>query len=275
MRQLTYRDVKVSGIRLRVSEAGSGPAVLLLHTAFMDRTCWNAVIEALAPRFRVVAPDLPGFGESEKPAESRFSYTVEAFAHVVTDLFAGLELGQGCVVGHGLGGAVAICLASRHPELVSRLMLVDALCYPARLDPTRRLSLIPIVGSFLFKQLWGKALFRSYFRDVLSAQAIAPQRIDHYYAAFNTPAARNSTFAALRATQDTRTVVAAVSRIQVPTLVVWGRYDAVYPAALGQRLAREVRGAGFELLDCGHSPPEEQAARLGEVSKKFFLAERA
>ena len=140
---------------------------------------------------------------------------------------------------------------------------------------TRRLSLMPIVGSFLFKQLWGKALFRSYFREVLTAQAIAPQRIDHYYEAFNTPAARNSTLAALRATQDTRTVVAAVSRIQVPTLVVWGRYDAVYPAALGQRLAREIRGAGFELLDCGHSPPEEQAARLGEVSKKFFLAERA
>ena len=87
------------------------------------------MIEDLAADFRVVVPDLPGFGESVKPAEGRFPYTVDAFAEVVADLFAGLALGQACVIGHGLGAAIAIRLANRFPELVSRLVLVDALCY--------------------------------------------------------------------------------------------------------------------------------------------------
>src|SRR5690606_29935356 len=132
------------------------PPLLLLHTALLDRTSWNRTLEGLATSFRVVAPDLPGFGESEKPGPRRFGYTLGEFTHVVTDLFAALELGKAHVVGHGLGGAISIALASSHPELVSRLVLVDALCYPTRPDVARRVASIPILGGLLFKQVSGR-----------------------------------------------------------------------------------------------------------------------
>lgn len=260
-----------------MTDVGSGPTLLLLHTTLLDRTCWNASIERLSDDFRVVAPDLPGFGESEKPALGRFDYSVGAFAHVVKDLFAGLGLGQANVAGHGLGGAIAMSIASRSPELVSRLALIDALCYPTRADLMRRTALLPMLGGFLFKQMWSKPMFRSYCRDVLtdSAKPMSNSRIEHYYEVFSTPAARNSALATFRATKDTQSVVADVARITMPTLVLWGRHDSVYPAALGQRLSKELRNGGFQLLSSGHTPCEEQPELLAAELKRFSLARRA
>lgn len=271
-----FRDVKASGIRLRVTDVGSGPTVLLLHTLFTDRTCWDGLLSVLAPAFRVIAPDLPGSGESEKPAEGRFAYSIDAIAHVVTDLYAGLGLGQAYVVGHGLGGAVAIQLASRYPELVSRQLLLNAWCYPTRLDPTLHAALLPIVGSILFKQLLGKTLLRSHFSDRLSSKGhpIPGARLDHYYEQFNTPAARNSALSMLRNTRDTRHTLAALSRINVPSLVVWGRYDSLCSPAEGRLIARQIRGCGFELLDAGHLVPEQQPDQLAELVLRFGQAKR-
>lgn len=269
--QFLYRDVKASGIRLRVTETGQGPPLLLLHTTMLDRTSWNAAIEVLCRDFRVIAPDLPGFGESEKPSRARFGYGVADFVHVVTDLFAGLRLGQAAVAGHGLGGAIALSLASKSPELVSKLVVVDALCYATRPDLARRIATFPIVGGLLFKQLWGRAMFGSYFREVLTAphRRLPSERIDHYYEMFNTPSGRNSAVATLQASADTRTVEVRLGRLGVPTLVLWGRHDAVYPAAFGQRLSKEVPGAGFRLLDTGHLPPEEDPGELAENIRRF------
>jgi pimeloyl-ACP methyl ester carboxylesterase len=276
VRPATFRDIKSSGIRLRVTEVGEGPPVLLLHTALLDRTSWSPTIEQLSSSFRVVAPDLPGFGESEKPTARRFGYTLSEFTHVVTDLFAALELGKAHVIGHGLGGAISIALASRNPELVSRLVLADALCYPTPPDVARRIASIPVLGGLLFKQVSGRGMFGSYFRNVLSSgqTELAPERVQHYFEVFSSPSARSSALQTLRATQDSRPVVAQLRRISAPTLVVWGRRDGVYPAAFGQRLARDIRGAGFMLLDTGHIPQEEAPEEFAQGSKRFLLAER-
>jgi pimeloyl-ACP methyl ester carboxylesterase len=276
VRERVERDVTASGIRLRVVEAGSGAPVVLLHGLFFDHRTWDYVIDDLEREFRLVAPDFPGFGESEKPAAARFPYGIDAFTEAVADLYGGLGLSRAAVVGHGLGGAVALTLAANHPELVSRLVLVDALCHAADPDWRRRLVLAPFVGSFVLRQLWGRSAFRAYFRDVeLSPRArVSTERIDGYYESFNSPAARGSTLATLRATMDTRAVVARIARVQCDTLVVWGRDDRLQPAALGQRLARQMRHAGFELLDTGHAPQEEQPAALAQLIARFLRDER-
>ncbi|HEX3596656.1 MAG TPA: alpha/beta hydrolase [Polyangiaceae bacterium] len=272
----TVRDIKANGVRLRVALSGNGPPVVLLHGLFTHHGTWDAVIDEMSSEFRLVAPDFPGFGESEKPSASRFAYDIGAFTEVVADLFAGLDLGRAAVVGHALGGAVALALAARHPELVSRLVLVDSVCFDAPVDLRRRIALFPFVGGFVLKQLWGRATFRSFFRtDVLSDRPGYPlERIDGYYEKFNDPAARGSALATLRGTRDTRTIEAQTDRIQVPTLVVWGRADRLVPARFGQRLSRQIRGAGFELMDTGHAPHEELPAEFAAVLRRFLRAER-
>jgi pimeloyl-ACP methyl ester carboxylesterase len=177
-------------------------------------------------------------------------------------------------VGHGLGGAIALTLAARYPELVSGLVLVDALFRPDSSEPPRRLASLPIVGGFAFKQVWGRAAFRSYFRDrVFSSENPQPlESIDYYYRRFTPPAARASAFATIRATRDTRPVVADTARIKSRTLVIWGQHDSIYPVAIGHRLARDIRGAGFELMNSGHAPHEEQPEAFAR-RLKIFLSE--
>lgn len=270
------RDVKASGVRLRVAETGTGPSLILIHGLFVDHTTWDGVVDALSDDYRVVAPDLPGFGQSEKPADARFPYGIDAFASAIVDLYAGLELGRAIIVGHALGGAVAITLAARHPELISRLVLIDALCYPARVDLVRRVALAPFAGGFLFKQFWGKAAFRAYFRDSYlgDASRVPVSRLDYYYDVFNTPASRASALSTLRATRDTRPVVADIARITTPTLVIWGQDDALYPAGLGQRMSREIRNAGFQLMDAGHASQEEVPQAVADAIRRFCTSRR-
>jgi pimeloyl-ACP methyl ester carboxylesterase len=276
MVERTVRDVVASGVRLRVAEHGSGSPVVFLHGLYLDHSTWDGAIAELGGRFRCVVPDLPGFGESEKPPPSRFPYGLEAFLSVVIDLYAALGLGRAAVVGHGLGGAVAILVAARHPELVSKLVLVAPLCHAAPPDPGARVASLPLVGSLVVKQLWGRLAFRAFFRRwVFGASSEVPDaRIDYYYDLFSSPAARGAALATLRAMGDSRSVVAHTQRIETPTLLVWGRADRIYPAALGQRLSREIRGARFELLDAGHAPQEERPEALGAVLGRFLGAGR-
>jgi len=271
------RDIKASGARLRVTEMGEGPALVLLHSLLFNRATWHAVLPDLAKHFRVIAPDLPGFGESEKPSAARFAYTLTAFSHALADLYAGLRFGPAAVVGHGLGGAIAIALAARHPELVSRLVLVDAQCYRTRPDPLRRLALLPVIGGFGVKQLWGRGAFRRYFHERIFSEpgVVSSEHVDRYYDLFNPPAARASVLATLRGTLDTRSVVADTARIVAPTLVIWGRHDALYPPAFAPRLAREIRGAGLEMMTTGHAPHEEQPKAFVEIVTRFCKAQRA
>lgn len=271
-----YRDVTVSGARLRVADAGEGPPVVLLHGLFMDHHTWSHVTPELTDAFRVIAPDLPGFGESEKPPSNKFSYGFSAFADCIAGLYSGLGLGRAALVGHGLGGAIAIAVAARHAELVSRLVLINPTYFITRADYSRRVAAIPLIGGLMFKQLLGRTGFRTYFREKLTNNAaLDPKRIDHYYERFNTPQGRDSALTTLRATEDTRPIIADTSRIQAPTLVVWGRHDRLCPSGFGQKLSRNIKGSGFELMDSGHSPQEERPTELARVLLTFLKAERA
>jgi hypothetical protein len=78
------RDVTASGVRVRLTDSGEGPPVVLLHGLFLDHTTWDALSATLAESRRVIAPDLPGFGASEKPSSNRFSYHVDAFTETVS-----------------------------------------------------------------------------------------------------------------------------------------------------------------------------------------------
>jgi pimeloyl-ACP methyl ester carboxylesterase len=102
--------------------------------------------------------------------------------------------------------------------------------------------------------------------------SVDSQRIDAYYQTFNSPAARGSALATLRNTVDTRSIVAQTSRIQTPSLVLWGRSDRLYPVSFGQRLSREIRDARFELIDTGHAPQEERPEELAAHISRFLDA---
>jgi len=266
------RDVGTRGARVRFHEAGSGPPLLLVHGFLWSGAVWEDVFPLLARSFRVIAPDLPGFGESEKPSPARYPYGFEGFAESLVDLVAALGVGRISVCGHSMGGAVALMLAANHPDLVEKLILVDPTVYGSRRNAAASIATLPILGPILFKQMYGRATFRRFFREnVYAREEAAPaMRLERMFETFNAPAAREAAYATMLATLDTRPLVASVPRVNAPTLVAWGRSDRSVPVEHGRRLARELRRARFEVFDCGHSPAEEVPSAFAEVAEAFL-----
>jgi pimeloyl-ACP methyl ester carboxylesterase len=250
LRTVLTRDVAARGARIRFDEAGDGPPIVLVHDYLASRVAWEEVVPRLAVHFRVIVPDLPGFGESEKPAPGRYRYDFEGFSESLVDLIAALGLGRVSVCGHAMGGAVALTMAASHAHVVDKLVLVSPLVYPPRPDPMSRIAGLPVLGPLVFKQLYGRALFRNRFADT------AASRRERLFALFDVPAAREAAYATMCAMLDTRPLTASVPRVTAPTLVTWGRTNRSSPVEQGRRLARELR-ARFEVFDCGSSPAEE------------------
>src|SRR6201995_5345004 len=113
----------IHGYRRAFRVAGSGPAILLIHGIGDNSTTWSTVQSKLAQRFTVIAPDLLGHGKSDKP---RADYSVAAYANGMRDLMSVLDIDKVTVVGHSLGGGVAMQFAYQFPQLVERLILVGA-----------------------------------------------------------------------------------------------------------------------------------------------------
>lgn len=272
--EVERRDVGTKTARVRLAYAGKGPPVVLIHDVLQSHLAWSSVMPALAERHHVVALDLPGAGESEKPSAARFGYDFRAFAEVVADVVAALGLGRVALVGHGLGAAVALACAAAHPALAERLVLVAPSIYgDGRTTPLDRLAKVPVLGPMALKQLVGLSEFRRYFREYVYAEdaAIAPAVVEAHFERFGSPAGREATYATLRATRDRRSVVALLPRVRQETLVVTGRLDRLVPPADGRRLVRELGAARLIALDCGHAPPEE-APRAFVSAVQDFLA---
>ena len=273
--KLQTRDVAARGARIRFAEAGAGLPLVLVHDYLASRVAWEDVVPKLAERFHVIVPDLPGFGESEKPPPSRYRYDFDGFSESLVDLVAALGLGRISLCGHAMGGAVTLTLAATYPHVVRKLILVNPLVYPPRPDAMSRIAGLPLLGPLAFKQLYGRTMFRTRFLGGgrASANGAAARRVDRLFELFDAPAAREAAYATMRAMLDTRLLMASVPRVTSPALVAWGRANRASPVEYGRRLARELGGARFEVFDCGLSPPEECPEAFASVVTAFLADE--
>ena len=263
----TPRDLRLRGVRVTYFDLGpaAAPAVIMLHGLALSRMQWAPLARALAPQHRVIALDFPGFGDSEHPRSSGYSYSYEGLAETVVDLVAALDLGRVSLVGHAMGAGVAIVAAADRPEFVARLVLVAAPCYRTPRPLGQRLVEVPLLGAALFERVLGRAAVRPH---VIDAQSAGGPRIHHG----NTTRA---TFAMLRRAGSPSTLEARLPRVRTPTLVVWGRDDRVSPSTHGSRLAREIQGARLEILECGHAPEAECPRQFASIVSEFLADEPA
>src|SRR6476646_3472257 len=141
---LQYRTIH--GYRRAFRVAGSGPAILLSHGIGDNSTTWSTVQSKLAQRFTVIAPDLLGHGRSDKP---RADYSVAAYANAMRDLLSVLEIERVTVVGHSLGGGVAMQFAYQYPERCERLVLVSTGGVSHEVHPALRWAATPVADLFL------------------------------------------------------------------------------------------------------------------------------
>ncbi|PSQ03535.1 alpha/beta hydrolase [Halobacteriales archaeon QS_4_69_31] len=277
----TDETVTVEGHRLHYIAAGdpSDPTVLLLHGGIVDaaHVTWGECLDPLAREFRVVALDMLGYGESDKPDTA---YSLAHHVDVVAGVVDALPAESVGVAGISMGGGVALGLALRSPGAVDRLALVDSyglgrelasgrLTYLlARLQVLNRLSLALLSRS----RALTKASLAGIARDT---DALSPEAVDAAWAETKRPGVGKA-FRGFRAAEVTRKgyrtdYTDRLPDLAVPALFLHGEHDEVFPPAWSERAAELAPEADCRVLaDCAHWAPRERPDRVVELLRGFF-----
>jgi pimeloyl-ACP methyl ester carboxylesterase len=270
----------VHGYRRAFRIAGSGPVILLIHGIGDNSTTWETVQAKLAQRFTVIAVDLLGHGQSDKP---RADYSVAAYANGMRDLLSVLDVERVTVIGHSLGGGVAMQFAYQFPHLVERLVLVGAGGVTRDVNIVLRFASLPMGGEALallrlplvlpVVQVAGRAagmvlgstkLGRD-LPDVLRVLADLPE-----------PMASSAFTRTLRAVVDWRgQMVTMLDRCylmeSIPVQIIWGTEDVVLPVGHAWMAHAAMPGSRLEIFEhSGHFPFHDDPDRFIEVVERFI-----
>jgi len=258
-----------NGIKTNYLEAGTGDPVVLIHGSGPGVTSyanWRLVLPALAENFRVLAPDMVGFGFSERPAN--IEYGVQTWADQVVGLMDTLELPKAHLVGNSFGGAIALRIATQHPDRVGKLVLMGSMGVP-----------FPITEGL--ERVWGyepsfenmrKVLdVFAYSRDIVNDElaevryrgSIQPGFQESFAAMF--PAPRQRWVEAMCTPED------EIRRLPHRTLIVHGREDQVIPLQTSLRLMELIDNADLSVFShCGHWSMIERNKDFNRNVSEFF-----
>jgi pimeloyl-ACP methyl ester carboxylesterase len=258
-----------NGIKTNYLEAGKGDPVVLIHGSGPGVTSyanWRLVLPALAENFRVVAPDMVGFGFSERPAN--IEYGVQTWADQVVGLMDTLELPKVHLVGNSFGGAIALRIAAQHPDRVGKLVLMGSMGVP-----------FPITEGL--ERVWGYEPSFENMRKVLDVFAYSRELVNDELAEVRyrgsiQPGFQES-FAAMFPAPRQRWVEAKctpeddIRRLPHRTLIVHGREDQVIPVQTSLRLMELIDNADLSVFShCGHWSMIERTKDFNRIVSEFF-----
>ncbi|HEY4897352.1 MAG TPA: alpha/beta fold hydrolase [Solirubrobacteraceae bacterium] len=272
--RLRFRDVKTRAARLSTLEAGTGPPVIAIHGLGGTKGSFLPTVAALSGRFRVIAVDLPGFGDSEKPLGA--SYDAPFFARVIVDLLDALEIDRAHLIGNSLGGRIALEVGMCDPDRVNRLVLLCPSLAWRRdrpLVPLLRLTR-PELG---LVQLAPRALVEAIVRRVIpgAEEGWTAAGVDEFLRAYLTPAGRAAFYAAARhiyleEPHGETGFWTRLRELDVDSLFVWGRRDRLVPIAFARHVEEALPQARHLELDCGHVPQVERPVETHKAVAAFL-----
>ncbi|HEY2975213.1 MAG TPA: alpha/beta hydrolase [Pyrinomonadaceae bacterium] len=268
------RFVEVDGVRLHYQEVGdpNAPPMFLIHGFAASNLVWSKVfLELAATGFRVIAPDLPGYGYSGKPRH--LDYTIASQAKMVFSLVSQLGINRAVLVGSSYGAAIAATMALDHPALVEKLVLVGAV---TNNRPTRyllmRLFSSPIIGDILSPLVVGsRRLLRLRMKRVYDKHSwvLDERRVDARHLPLATRGAHRAIIRTVRR-WDAERVSRDAHQLKQPTLLLWGDTDREVPLRDGERLHQEIPHSRLVVFrECGHLPQEEYPEAFTKVVLDF------
>jgi pimeloyl-ACP methyl ester carboxylesterase len=270
----------VHGHKRAFLRAGEGPALLLLHGIGNNCQTWAGVIDRLAENHTVIAPDLLGHGASDKP---RGDYSIAAYANGMRDLLTVLGIERATVVGHSLGGGIALQFAYQFPERCERLALVGSGGLGPELSAGLRAATLPGAELVLTALTGISGPLRSGFRALEVIGRLGGWQRLHDVAqagdallGLKDIEARRAFLRTLRGVVDARgQAVTAIDRLYladaIPMLVVWGGRDPIVPAEHAETVRRLVPSARVEVFaQSGHWPHLDEPDRFARVLERFI-----
>jgi pimeloyl-ACP methyl ester carboxylesterase len=280
---LSYNTVEVNGLKVFYREAGpaDAPVILLLHGLPTSSRMYQSMLESsLSAKYRLIAPDYPGFGYSSWPSPKEFSYTFDHLAHVMEDFAATLTLSRYTLFLHDYGGPVGMRMALAHPELIQSIIIQNAVSHEEGLSP-----LWAARRAFWQNRVSHEAEFRTRF---LSLETIRnrhlgtsphPERINpdtwmDEYVFLNQPGQADiQTDLFYDYQTNVRSYPAWQKWLrdhQPPLLVIWGQYDPSFTVAGAHAYKRDVPSAEVHVLEAGHFALDEKAGDIIALTNNFL-----
>jgi pimeloyl-ACP methyl ester carboxylesterase len=253
---------------------GAGEPVIFVHGFPASSQLWHSVVREMPEGHRLVVADLLGFGKSDRPGLAPL--TAVAHAARLRLLMDELGIGAACVVGHGMGGAVAQALALDAPARVSRLCLVNSTAFDtwprraARL--ARLLAAIPALGRAAGAPLLAGLVHGSLLKGFADEEH-GRHDLDNYLRAYTMRLGADALVAQLRAMNDPTVAPLGVrlSAVTQQTSIVWGARDPWLPTALGEKLRDTIPNASLDVIpDAGHFSPEDAPALVAAAVRRLL-----
>jgi uncharacterized protein (TIGR00369 family) len=250
---------------------GQGPPVLLLHGIPSSSFIWRDVIDPLSERFDVIAPDLVGYGDSDKRLDADLS--VAAQARYLIAFMEALRIYQVAIVGHDIGGGIAQLIAADEPARVARLVLIDSI-----VDNNWPVPDIARLKDPAWDQIMVGLDLHKGFRKALEGGIVTPGRVsdelvDEYVRPFADQNGRRAYLRAARAlnNRDLTTRAHHIREIATPTLVLWGQDDKFLPTHWGEQLQRKLSNARLQLIaPGGHFLPLDRPDAVSAEIQQFL-----
>ena len=271
---LRLRTIRTAKGRIAVSEAGTGPAVVMIHGLGATKVSFLPTLAALAPHRRAIAVDLPGFGDSDKPIQ--VPYNAAYFAETMTALLDALELDRADFVGNSMGGRVAIEVGLRSPERVRRIaLLAPSLAWLRDRPWAPYLRWVPPQLGLI--QLAPRPIVEGIVRRVIPGadNEWTAAGIDEFLRSYLTPRGRAAFYAAARniyleEPHGPNGFWTRLADLQPPSLFVWGRKDPIVPIKFARHVREVLPRAEHLELNCGHVPQLERPKEAHEALLSFF-----
>ena len=263
---------------LHVEQYGDGPRqIMLLHGFGATSYTWRSWIGALAQERRVWSVELKGHGSAPAPPDDL--YSLHDHADLVRRLILQKDLRQLTLVGHSMGGGVALLVALRLLEegRLERLVLMSSAAYPQRLPPFIALAARGRLSEWGLRLLPKRLLIRTVLRSIVfDRNGVTAAQVAAYAEPLYSPAHRTALIktAVRLIPPDLAELTTRFPEIDLPTLLLWGRHDRVVPLEVAERLVAALPRARLEIMeDCGHVPPEELPKESLEIVLKFLRGE--
>jgi pimeloyl-ACP methyl ester carboxylesterase len=274
--RLTFHDVHTRRHRLSVLEAGTGAPLIALHGLGGSKASFLPTVAALNDDFRVIAVDLPGFGDSDKPVGA--AYDARFFADAIIGLLDALDLERASFAGNSLGGRIALEIGLRHPERVDRLaLLAPSLAWrrgrpwaPLLKVVRPELGLLPHAPRRLVEQIVARAVPNATDGWVAAG-------VDEFLRAFLTTRGRAAFYATARQIyldppDGDRGFWPRLCELEPESLFVWGRHDTLVPIGFARHVTEALPAAQHLELDCGHVPQLERPRETHAAMRRFLQA---
>ncbi|MDA1128929.1 MAG: alpha/beta fold hydrolase [Chloroflexi bacterium] len=279
MKQAEHKTVDVWGLNVRYVEAGgqegNGPVVLLLHGLATSLLTWYCNIDALADAgYRVIAPDLPGYGDSDKPGH--LDYSPDSAAEFVYDFSQELGLESFSLVGSSAGGLIAGLFALEHPKMVEKMALVGSGGFGREVSWYLRTISIPLLGD-LFYQPWLHKIMGATNHLFYRPPAILTELLPEMDRFKQLPGARTAMLRSVRSSINVAGlrkewyILERLKDSTVPLITIWGAEDIIIPASHASNVRRELPESIVQVIpECGHWPQMEKPGEFNSMLISFL-----